>query len=80
MSDDPDFDEAERHRMIEGLVGQRHYNLYNQEAEFHAQIHVLAPLVMAWMDGLAAQAIERHADYEKRVAQVKAMGLPQFRN
>jgi hypothetical protein len=46
----------QRREIVRALIGDRHERLFNQSAEFHAEVEALARLLPVWIEGLAARA------------------------
>lgn len=61
--------ETERH-LIQGLVGDKHLDLWHNSPHFHAGVKVLAQLLPMMVDGMAADAREKQRanhDYAQRM-------------
>lgn len=71
-------DYRQEQHLIAALVGGRHERLYQTSATFKAQMDVLASMLPAWADGIAAGAVAADEAMERAVR--ASLSAPLFLN
>lgn len=68
--------ESHKHLVVGLVESGEHVHLYRTSATFKAQIEMLARLLPAWVDGLAASAIESDEQLRQQIEAMKNMPSP----